>query len=254
MINYEKIENDYFANRSYEFEINKHGKLFKLMLNHIRRVSENENISENDYVIRLNTLEDLFENLKYSIHNDYDFDASEKEIWEHKNIESFNDFITINKSILIENVIEIYLKTPYLHNKELNYIFIDLLLFIEPYYYKRDERLLKNIISSSYFSKIFKIFMKLSLICILAITLLISYSENKTIFILIFISIISYAIFKKMNKEKKKDYFEEMIIIYEQSEKRAFNKNVLYELCLNIRRTSTFYDGILFDLLKLDCN
>lgn len=254
MINYEEIENDYFANRSEEFIINKNGKLFKVMLKHIRKVSENENISENDYIIRLNTLENLFGDLKYSIYDDYDFDASKKEIWEHKNIEFFNNDISINKISLVENVIETYLENPYLHNKELNYILIDLLLFIEPYNYEKNERLLKNIISSSYFARIFNIFIKLALICTLIISLLISYNNDKIIFILIFISIISYVIFKKINKEKNIDYFKEMIIIYMQSEKRAFNKDVLYELCLNIRKTSNFYDGILFDLLKLDCN
>lgn len=254
MIDYEKIENNYFANRSEEFLINKNSKLFKLMLKHIRKVSENENISEDDYIIRLNTLEELFMDLKYSIYGDYNFNLMGNEIWEHKSTEMFNKEFKINKSTLIESVIEIYLENSYLHNKELTYVLIDILLFIEPYFYKKNEQLLKIFNKPSIYLMGFNLFLKFVLISVSIFALLISYREDKTIFILVFISIISYVIFKEINKEKKKNYFEEMIIIYEQSEKRAFNKNVLYELCLNIRKTSTFYDGILFDLLKLDCN
>lgn len=238
-----KIEEVSFFN-----DKNKECELFTSTID-IVRINSTELSTEHEYKNRLEDIDTFFFNLRFAL----DVNSNIQK-WEHKDIYAFkNEEFLINKEDLIL-LIDEYINKPFMHNKKLSYILTDILLFIEAYTFRKNTLALIKMNEDETLKKIFKFLFKFIKYIMMFFILLLSYNYDKYVFLLIGISFILYIF--ELRKNKKDVNFElinvnKLLNIYQHSDDRGYSAYVIYELCIDIRKSGTFFDGILFDLLKI---
>ncbi|MGI2136044.1 hypothetical protein [Shewanella baltica] len=248
-----------WANRQYY-------SLAKEMLENLRERSMEEGISADAYNQRITKARDVFDNLRGWLNNEEKMTDKQKEtfndqtFWEHKSsylgglFDTKQEIWPILKDELASEI-RVYLDTPYMQTKSIDYLLTDALIYAEISNY-RENLLVKDRYPNLYgthWKSIFKValfLLKWGLICL---GMIFTHNESKELFLLLGISVIAYQSVKSIKVKPDDEGWElylTMMKVYNHTELQWFNAGVIWEMCAVARDKGAIFDGVMYELLQ----
>lgn len=257
--NWPKEPHDKFGNTQYF-------TLAKELIINVRERSISDGISLEDYSDRLMESYEVFDRLRSWLNYEENMNEEQKKdfndqiFWLHKEryqgglLNREQDVWPIVRPELLDDV-EQYLQKSYMRSDNLDYLLTDALIYAEIASYLeslRDRYRYSEIFrtrSISFFKNLAFIMKWVTLVA----ALVISYSTDRSVFMLVGISIVAYQSVKAFKTKPKKDeeeLYADMFALYMHCHPRHFNASVIWDMCKVVRDKGAVFDGVMYKLLE----